>query len=381
MGEKVIREGSWICPNCQAKNRGTKENCDSCGAVRGNVQFIYEEQGQAVTDATGIAKAKAGPDWVCAFCGDSNAFDRTTCQGCSAPKSEGKQREVKEATVKGGEGSGKKYVNPHATSTHEPNIEPVRVPLPMWFKAGLGIFLFGFAVLMGLQCLSFEDSMTVAARQWRRAITVLEYQTVREGAWRGELPPKAREIGRQEKIRSYKDVLTGYRDVQETYTEQVQVGTKRVKTGVRDLGNGQFEETWEDQPVYEDREKTRTVQKPVYRQDPVYDTWIDYDVDKWRETGKPTAEGTTDEPRWPETGAAASPQEVIGAKREGPREEHYQVTLKSDKDGKEHKLEELNGKPLTFEAFSKLKQGEKFKVTVSGLGIIKEIPAVMPVGQ
>ena len=54
----IIREGSWICPNCNAKNRGAKDTCNSCGAVRGNVQFIYEEEGQEITDETEKARLR-----------------------------------------------------------------------------------------------------------------------------------------------------------------------------------------------------------------------------------------------------------------------------------------------------------------------------------
>ncbi len=376
MAEKVIREGSWICPHCQTKNRGAKENCDACGAVRGNVQFIYEEDGQAVTDAAEKAKATAGPDWICAFCGGSNAFDRQRCQSCSAARSDGTLREVKDATVKGGEGSAKRQYSPHATVAPDVRIEPVKVPLPIWFKAGCAVVVLGFMALMGLQCLSFEDTMTVAGKEWRRSIQVMQYQTFREGAWRGELPAGAREIGRQEKVRSYRDVLIGYKTVQETYTEQEQAGTKKVKKGVRDLGNGRFEELWEDEPVYRDVEKTRTVQKPQYRQEPVYDTWIEFEVDRWKDIEKATAQGTTDEPRWPETGASPHPRDVVGEKREGAREEKYKVTLKSDKDGKEYQVEELDNKPLSYEAFQRLKPGDKHKVIISGLGLVKDIPGL-----
>lgn len=375
----IIREGSWICPNCNAKNRGAKENCDSCGAVRGNVQFIYEEEGSEITDEAEKARAKAGADWVCAFCGCSNAFDKPACGSCAAPRSEGKQREVKEATVKGGEGTGVKQVSPHATLQQPPkNIEPHKVPLPGWFKMGCGAVVLLFLVLMGFECMSFEDLMTVTGKDWQRSVMVMQYQTVRDGAWRDEVPQKARAAGQERKIRSYRDVLIGHRTVQETYTEQVQAGTKRVKTGVRDLGNGRFEEVWEDQPVYKDVEKTRSVQKPEYRQEPVYDTWVAFDIDRWEKKGEEKAKGTTDEPHWPPTGCSPNPQDVIGEKKETDRKESYKVTMKSSKGDKTYEVEEVDGKPLSYDAFMKLKQGEKYKVIVSGLGSIKEIPGVTP---
>lgn len=378
MVEKIIREGSWICPNCQTKNRGAKETCDACGAVRGNVQFLYEEDGQVVTDAAERAKATAGPDWICAFCGNSNAFDRPTCQSCSAARSEGTLRQVKEATVKGGEGLAKRQVSPHATVAPDVRIEPVKAPLPLWFKAGCVIAVLGLLALVGLQSLSFEDTMTVVGKEWRRAIQVMQYQTCREGGWRGELPAGAREIRRQEKIRSYRDVLIGYQTVEETYTERQQVGTRKVKKGVRDLGNGRFEEIWDDEPIYRDVQKTRTVQKPQYRKEPVYDTWIEFDIDRWKDIGPAVAQGTTDEPRWPETGAAAHPRDIVGEKREGAREESYKVTFKSDKDGKTYVVDKLGQQPLSYEAFRRLQPGDQHKVIISGLGLVKDIPGLQP---
>jgi len=375
----IIREGSWICPNCNAKNRGAKENCAACGAVRGNVQFIYEETASEITDEKEKARAKAGPDWICGFCTCSNAFDKEKCGSCGAVRSDGTKREVKEAAVKSGEGTGIKQVNPHATLPNVPNnIQPYKVPLPGWFKFGCGGIVLLFIILAGFQCMSFEEMMTVVGKNWRRSVMVMKYQTVRNEAWRDELPPKARQIAQERKIRSYKDVLIGYRNVQETYTKKGQDGTERVKTGVRDLGNGRFEEIWEDRPVYKDVEETRTVQKPEYRKDPIYDTWISYDIDRWENQGERKTEGTTEEPVWPKTDCSPKPEEKLGETKETDPKEAYQVTLKSDKDAKTYEVKKLNDKPLSFDSFTKLKQGEKFKVIISGLGIVKGIPLILP---
>jgi len=207
---------------------------------------------------------------------------------------------------------------------------------------------------------------------------LLEMRARAKLGWRDELPPKARQIAQERKIRSYKDVLIGYRNVQETYTKKVQDGTERVKTGVRDLGNGRFEEIWEDRPVYKDVEETRTVQKPEYRKDPIYDTWISYDIDRWENQGERKTEGTTEEPVWPKTDCSPKPEEKLGETKETDPKEAYQVTLKSDKDAKTYEVKKLNDKPLSFDSFTKLKQGEKFKVIISGLGIVKGIPLILP---
>ena len=66
--EEIV-EGFWDCPNCNAKNRGSAQQCESCGAIRSeNVKFYVDEDSKVINDEAELAKAEAGPDWVCPFC-------------------------------------------------------------------------------------------------------------------------------------------------------------------------------------------------------------------------------------------------------------------------------------------------------------------------
>ncbi len=53
-GVRVIEEiveGFWDCTNCNAKNRGSAQQCDACGAVRSeNVKFYVEDVAESRTD-------------------------------------------------------------------------------------------------------------------------------------------------------------------------------------------------------------------------------------------------------------------------------------------------------------------------------------------
>ena len=84
--EEIV-EGYWICPNCNAKNRGAEQQCDACGAIRGeDVQFHCDGDAPVITDEAELAKAKAGPDWVCQFCGNTSPAASEKCADAGPPE-------------------------------------------------------------------------------------------------------------------------------------------------------------------------------------------------------------------------------------------------------------------------------------------------------
>jgi hypothetical protein len=107
-----------------------------------------------------------------------------------------------------------------------------------------------------------------------------------------------------------------------TATEQVRVqaGTERVKVGTRDLGNGFFEDVYEERPVYETRTRERQVSRPVYRDEPVWDTEVTYQVDEWQLVRSAHAEGSDLDPKWP-------PLEPDEREKPGSRREVCRVFL------------------------------------------------------
>ena len=75
--EEIV-EGFWDCPNCNAKNRGAQQQCEACGAIRSeDVKFYVDENAKVVTDEAELAKAKAGPDWICPFCNNMSPSSAT----------------------------------------------------------------------------------------------------------------------------------------------------------------------------------------------------------------------------------------------------------------------------------------------------------------
>ena len=64
----AIREGQWRCPYCSTANRGRELACAACGATRDANVELLEQEAPEVVEQTLIPQARAGADWLCAFC-------------------------------------------------------------------------------------------------------------------------------------------------------------------------------------------------------------------------------------------------------------------------------------------------------------------------
>ncbi|MEW5872101.1 MAG: zinc ribbon domain-containing protein [Chloroflexota bacterium] len=85
----------WTCPKCGSRNPGPEKTCLSCGAPQPeNVQFEQAQTQELIQDQAELAKAKAGADIHCAFCGARNPAGATTCSQCGADLKEGAKRQA-----------------------------------------------------------------------------------------------------------------------------------------------------------------------------------------------------------------------------------------------------------------------------------------------
>jgi len=83
----AIREGKWRCPYCSIVNRGASMACPGCGATRDeHVAFFLEDDAPEVTDEALLARARAGADWLCRFCGASCPPALERCRNCGAER-------------------------------------------------------------------------------------------------------------------------------------------------------------------------------------------------------------------------------------------------------------------------------------------------------
>jgi ribosomal protein L40E len=273
----AIREGKWRCPYCSGVNRGTHLACTGCGATRDkDVTFFLEDDAPEVTDEARLARAHAGAEWLCNFCGASNPPERDHCRNCGAERGTAPSRPVRELPLE------------PALSTPLPLASPAAAPRrfrPVVSAVLLLLVAFvAAAAYFGLR--RTEETLTVAGFEWERKVAVEAWRTVREQAWEGSVPSPVRVVSRRQEVH---------------HTERDRVGTRRVKTGTRDLGNGFFEDVYRDEPVYRAR--------------PVYRTRVTYDIQRWVPDRTVRASGQDHAARWPDAGLRSGEREASRAEK------------------------------------------------------------------
>jgi hypothetical protein len=319
----TIREGKWRCRLCSAKNRGSDQKCALCGWTRDDrVEFFLEDDAVEVTDLGLLARATAGPDWICSRCDNSNPAGAAICAGCGAAPEGKLQKNGKVVApiapppieLRAAFAPVPKVGHPHprpAVSYGAPAMAPAGASAPMRSCGCLIGALGAFAGILFFGCVLFslgrtparpqvvespyvepspdpiyETTATVTSVAWSRTIAIEALTPTRETAW-DAAPPEARDVshafevhhtervqrGTHVEYRSEqyqtgtrdvftnRQIQTGTRDVFKK--RQVQVGSKTVVVGHRSLGNGFFEDVTEDRPVYEWRE-VKTGTEPVY---------------------------------------------------------------------------------------------------------------------
>lgn len=311
----AIREGKWRCTYCSRVNRGRELRCGGCGATRdADVAFFLDEDAAEVQDQALIGTALGGADWLCLFCGTSNRPADPKCVQCGAEKGTAPSRPVREIPD---------APRPPQGALGRPALPPAAkrsgCGARAWGCLTLLVVLFGLFLYAALR--KSVESVEVAGLEWERTIDVEAYRTVREQAWEGSVPSDARVVGRSREVH---------------HEEREQVGSERVKVGTRDLGNGFFED------VYEDR--------PVYRSRPVYATRYSYEVERWQKDRTARAAGRDGAPRWPDPGLGR-------AEREGARHESYSAVLRGKR---EYRM------PLPYARWSSLRVGQRLTATIRG---------------
>lgn len=177
------------------------------------------------------------------------------------------------------------------------------------------------------------------------------------------LPDGARLQYTRNEVKTYKDVLDHYKTVTETRTRRV-IDHYEKRSSYKNLGNGYFEEHTKNVPVYMTETYTENVQKPVYRQEPVYATKYYYEIDRWTVTDTAKSSGHGQNPSWPKP-------KLKDGQRTGDKNEHYFVTATYQKKKDETETEKYE---MAFSEWNELKKGEeiKLKIDVGGFAEINK---------
>lgn len=311
----AIREGKWRCPSCDSVNLGRDMKCNACGTVRGeDVEFFLEEEAEAVTDQNLTDMAKAGTDWHCDFCGTDNRAGTQVCRQCGAPAEGMKRRQQK---MQGNAASDAPA--PPQTSGAKKN------PLKFIIPAVAAVVA---VVLVLFLASGKKDSLQLEGGSWNRIIEVEHEEWVEHEAWRDQVPRGAVVLRTWEAQRS---------------TEKVQVGTETVKTGTKDMGNGFFEDVYEERPVYEEH--------------PVYDEKVEYKIEEWVVYRDVRVSGDYDDPlSWPDPA-------LKSGDREGQRKESAELIFSStdpENEGAQYRYS------LAPDEISQFHKGENYQAVVSG---------------
>ena len=117
-------------------------------------------------------------------------------------------------------------------------------------------------------------------------------------------------------------------------------------------------------PVYTTETYTEDVQKPVYRQEPVYATKYYYEIDRWTVVDTAKSSGHDQNPSWPEP-------KLKDGQRTGDENEHYFVTATYQKKKDKTETEKYE---MTFSEWKELKKGEEIelKIDVDGFAEINK---------
>lgn len=371
-----LREGRWVCTYCGAECRGRDESCagldggSGCGAARQpGVRFYLPGQSPYLTDPGLIADARSGADWNCDHCGGANkgavgSHPVRACVHCGQAREATDQPTPVRDFAPGLAPATAEAVRPPRPSPNRrnaasPSPSPARsTRIGLITGALLAVLFLAWSVLFA----AYPAPMAVTGLNWERTLTVEAYRTVQEEGW--DAPSDARVHDRDRRVRSWREVLDRMETRTRQVSERVQVGTESYGCGTRDLGNGYFQDLTCTRPAYQTRMRTETYQEPVYRREPVYDTWLSWEVERWVPARTERTSGTRPDRTWPEPDLAAN-------ERAGTRSERLTVDLGFGED-------RLEGRVVPDPVWTAAVRDRELLVTRDWWGRVRDVTVVEP---
>lgn len=404
----AVLEGLWDCSQCRKIGiPGLQTVCPNCGDPR-NQHLDPEEApylptgAREITDPDELAYADSGPSWNCGKCGYLNRGDETVCSNCDQPKDHDDMVNPVYTYVEGKDAEGVVADDPSVVADDQTDTwlksadklqqleeDPVAMPnrtfllraLPRQgvlairdaarrsnsyviekYDVSLRPILVGLVALIvlvlggGVTYVNFfqtkDVTLEVTGLSWERQVEVEAFRTLRKEGW--DHPGDANVLSSERKIHHYNHVIDHY----ETRTRQVPVTvpagshTESYACGSTtvDNGNGTFssQTTYCTRTVqdYRTEYRTESYQEPIYRDDPVYQTYFVYEIDRWVTDRFVRAGGETS-PYWPVPDGLSAKQRVGDE-----RKQSYEVVL-VDEAGRSFQRD------VAFETWTLLEEGEE----------------------
>lgn len=282
--EEIYYEMLWDCAQCHTTGLlgDSHRHCPTCGAAQDPARRYFPKPGEEI-------EAKnhqfVGADWHCAYCSSPNSAAAAHCTNCGAGQDGTKPVALIADTA----------VSPPPTPQPAP-VAPKSHGL-RWGLALLALVLLALGVLFST---TRDTTATVSQRSWVRDIQIERMASVSDAAWCDGVPADAYAVTRTREERSTRRIEDG----QDCHDERL------------DKGDGTFVK--------------KHVCSPRYRQEPVYADRCHFQVNRWRSyrTVKAGPDNSA-MPVWPSVGTLSSGLNALGAEREGPRHESYELTLAS----------------------------------------------------
>lgn len=298
----------WDCLNCSRTGiEGFVYDCPGCGRGRPKgVKFYLPDNPREATPGEQELMGN-DPNWYCEHCDTGNKDSKTNCDKCGAPK-----------------GSSPSHATQLYDENHHPidredtavpdlisiprrgNIEPGDLPVfnsgtaklyPKQVKTqeyagdGLGFdikpvlaVLGGIAAVIAIVFLIYQvffnlhtGTAKITSFNWNHTVRLEEIRTFHEGGW--SVPAGGKETNHYQKQDGTKKVIDGYDSVTENY-DCSYTDTEDYPCS-KDNGNGGYSSGTCSRSKTVSKTCPRTVQKERSHQEPVYNTWYEYDIDRW----------------------------------------------------------------------------------------------------
>lgn len=399
--KNISRNPDWLCSYCDGLNADNVNECHYCGASRDGSERNYFENkadiearrnnSQKVSD---IRKRYTDSDFLYIdgkfllktpeTQKQYDAIDRTPeyerqaekestdkysnhiydSFGGNSTKTRKQEHDDRMPHINNEDSAGEKLIK----SLFQREKSKSRLNLGKILKIGAGVL----ATIMLIMCMVWiftpkVQEVTIQDFSWERSINVQKLVTVDKSGW--SLPPDGRLQYQQQEIQGYEQVLDHYETKTEEYYESEFVGYDESVSYV-DLGNGYFEEVVTKIPKYEQVKKTREIQVPIYRDEPIYAIKYYYEIDEWQHDYSSKSSGNDKSPYWKEV-------ELKEKQRESGRSETYYITVVNDKG-------ESNKYSFDFNVWDRLESGQKvtIKTTVFGTAelVLDEVTVSANVG-
>lgn len=373
----------WDCKYCGSKGiGGNLTECPNCGKERGSDTTFYDGESIEFLNESEAEKVRAmGEDWECPYCDGMNRGNESHCNNCGAErpvnarvydyrnntldKENPNQYSIDD--IFDTEEKVDKYEDKdnNFSDNQENYNSNYKVNVFDWKKVlSVGVFLSVIFLIIWLLIPKWTTA-EVVNKFWEKTITIESYETLQKDGWDESVPSDARIHSKDYRYRRTDKVYSHSTYENESYQEYEQTGTKTEYYTV-DLGNGYADRRSREVPVYGYVTKTRTVEVKHYKDVPVYDTWVEYEVDRWVFNRNHVSDGTyLEEEVWPEF-------RLADLERESSRKEDYELEIRTNKDKKKNTTSTYE---ISKDLYNQLDVGKfyELKVGIDGISEIKNL--------